>query len=46
MSNDINLILSSEKDLGAVYISDIKAAQSLSLLKGNWHFIQNTELGR
>lgn len=34
MPKDINLILPSDKDLGAVYISDIKTAQSLPILKG------------
>lgn len=31
---DINLILSSEVDMGAVYISDLKAAQSPATLRG------------
>jgi hypothetical protein len=35
MPKDINLILPSERELGALYISDIKTAQSQSLLKGN-----------
>jgi hypothetical protein len=34
MPKDINLILPSDKELGAVYISDIKTAQSLPILKG------------
>lgn len=45
MPQDINLILPSERDLGAVYISDIKTAQSQPLLKGKDLSIKNIELG-
>lgn len=43
MSKDINLILPSDRELGALYISDITTAQSHSLLKGNPSIIKNIE---
>lgn len=45
MPHDISLILPSEHNKGAVYLSDLEAAKSISTLKSNFQVTQITKSG-